>query len=88
MKHATEPALDRVERLLDQLRQRGGLTERQRGVFYRGSRAFLHFHEDPTGLFVDVREAADWERFPVTDAADWPLLLRQVDVALSRRPRP
>ena len=26
-----------------------GLAERSRGVFYRRSRAFLHFHEDPAG---------------------------------------
>ena len=40
-------------------------------MFYRKSQAFLHFHEDPKGLFADLREAmgADFERFDVTAAA-------------------
>ena len=32
-----------------------GLTERTPGTFYRRSRAFLHFHADPAGIFADVR---------------------------------
>ena len=31
------------------------LTERSRGTFYKKSQAFVHFHEDPAGLFADVR---------------------------------
>jgi len=42
-----------------------GLIEMQRGVFYRRSRAFLHFHEDASGLHADVRLADDFERFRV-----------------------
>jgi len=35
-------------------------------VFYRGGKAFLHFHEDPAGLFADARlSGADFERFRV-----------------------
>jgi hypothetical protein len=41
------------------------LTERTPGTFYRGARAFLHFHVDPAGLFADVRAATDWQRLPV-----------------------
>ncbi|MDO8802219.1 hypothetical protein [Phenylobacterium sp.] len=49
-----------------------GLTEKKRGVFYRKSRAFLHFHEDPEGLFGDVRAAddRDFDRFDVTQDGD------------------
>lgn len=72
MKHATPAALDQLEPLLAQIRALGGgLKEKSRGTFYRKSRAFLHFHEDPKGLFADVRDTdgRDFERFDVTNAA-------------------
>jgi hypothetical protein len=62
MKHAGPEALDALEPLLDGLRSVPGLVERKRGVFYRGSRAFLHFHEDPSGLHADVRLEEAFER--------------------------
>ena len=70
MKHASPAALDVLEPLLADLRALSGLTERSRGVFYRKGRAFLHFHEDPKGLFGDVRDEAgvDFDRFDVTEA--------------------
>ena len=70
MKHAGAAALDRLEPLLIQIRALGGLTERSRGVFYLRSRAFLHFHEDPAGLFVDVRrpDGGDFDRIRVDEA--------------------
>lgn len=68
MKHASPAALDALEPLLAELRGLEGLTERSRGVFYRRGRAFLHFHEDPKGLFGDIRDAAglDFERIDVS----------------------
>ncbi len=71
MKHASASALDALEPLLAELRALPGLVERSRGVFYRRSRAFLHFHEDPRGLFADVRDAddRDFERIDVTGDA-------------------
>ena len=62
MKHAGAVTLDQLEPLLSRLRQIAGLKERSRGVFYLGSKAFLHFHEDPAGLFADIR-AADGRNF-------------------------
>ena len=56
MKHATASALDQLEPLLLRLRGLPGMTEKKRGIFYRKSVSFLHFHEDPTGLFADLRE--------------------------------
>lgn len=56
MKHATAPALDQLEPLLVRLRGLPGMTEKKRGIFYRRATSFLHFHEDPTGLYADVRE--------------------------------
>ncbi len=57
MKHAGPAALDRLAPLLAALRTIDGLVERSRGVFYWRARAFLHFHEDPSGLFADIRGA-------------------------------
>jgi len=59
MKHAGPAALDQLEPLLARLRALPGLTEKGRGVFYRRSRAFLHFHEDASGLHADVRLSGD-----------------------------
>jgi len=62
--------LDELEDLRRELRSVDGLKEKTRGVFYRGSRAFLHFHEDPSGLYADVRVDAGFERFRVTTKAE------------------
>ena len=72
MKHAGQAALDQLEPTLAALRALPGLTEKGRGVFYRKSRAFLHFHEDPKGLFADLRDTAgrDFERFDVTQSSE------------------
>jgi hypothetical protein len=72
MRHARDQDLDRLEDLLVRLRALPGLTEKTRGVFYRKSRAFLHFHEDPKGLFADIGE----DRFDVTGEAGRRELLR------------
>ena len=71
MRHARPEALDQLEPLLARVRAITGLKEKSRGVFYRGAKAFLHFHEDPAGLFADIRTAdgRDFERFQV-DAAE------------------
>jgi hypothetical protein len=75
VKHATSSALDLLEPLLVELRKIEGLAERSRGVFYRKGKAFLHFHEDPEGLFADLREGKDFERYRVTGAAERKRLL-------------
>lgn len=83
MKHAGTDALDRLEPLIAELRRLEGLKEKARGVFYRRSRAFLHFHEDPKGLFADVRLAGDdFDRFEVTGEADRAAFLARVREAL------
>ena len=70
MKHAGPEALDRLALLLAAVRARPELVERRPGVFYRKSRAFLHFHEDPEGLFADIRPGDAWLRVNVSSAAD------------------
>jgi hypothetical protein len=82
MKHAGAEALDRLEPLLRELRARRGLKEKSRGTFYRGGRAFLHFHEHGDEFFADVRLRDDFERFPATTPAERKTLLRRVDTAL------
>jgi len=67
MRHARDQDLDRIETLLAQVRTLPGLVEKKRGVFYRKSRGFLHFHEDPKGMFADISDPD--ERMDVTDAA-------------------
>jgi hypothetical protein len=82
MKHATSQAIDRLEPFLVKLRSLSGLKEKSRGVFYRNGRAFLHFHEDPAGLFADVRFSDDFERVETTRAGQRALLLRRIREAL------
>ena len=76
MRHARDQDLDRLDDLLARLRALPGLTEKKRGVFYRKSRAFLHFHEDPKGLFADISDPD--ERIEVTDAAGQARLVEMV----------
>ena len=75
MKHAGPDSLDRIEPLLQEIRGVPGLTEKSRGVFYKGSKAFLHFHEDPSGMHADVRLADDFERYRVESAEEQQALL-------------
>jgi hypothetical protein len=65
MRHATSAALDELEPLLERLRSVPGLVEKRRGIFYRRSKAFLHFHEDPSGIHADVRFGEEFERVRV-----------------------
>jgi hypothetical protein len=67
MRHARDQDLDRIDELLAQVRTLPGLIEKKRGVFYRKSRAFLHFHDDPKGMFADISDPD--ERIDVTDSA-------------------
>ncbi len=78
MRHAGAEALDRLEPLLEKLRGVPGLVERKRGNFGRGSRAFLHFHEDPAGLFADLKVGEEWERLRATTAREQQAVLRRV----------
>lgn len=83
MRHITDAGLDDLEPLLERLRGLDGLVERKRGNFTRGSRAFLHFHEDPAGYFADVRLSDDFERFRVQTKAEQARLVAAVKTALS-----
>ena len=84
MKHAGSEALSALGGLLDEIRSREGLVERRPGVFYRKGRAFLHFHEDPSGLHADMRLGTAWERLRVQTGAERETLLSRLGEALSR----
>ncbi|MGD0442609.1 MAG: hypothetical protein ABSA39_01615 [Edaphobacter sp.] len=78
MRHAGAAVLDAIEPMLIELRRLEGIRERSRGVFYRKSSAFLHFHEDPAGIFVDLRTDCEWLRLPVNKSSERRYLVRLV----------
>jgi hypothetical protein len=88
MKHATASTLATLDPLLAELRALPGLVERKHGTFYRRSRAFLHFHEDPAGLFADARlDGSAFARLPVNTLQERRALVVAVRAALARLER-
>ena len=83
VKHAGGEALEQLERLLVQLRGIVALKEKRPGVFYHRSKAFLHFHEDPSGYFADLRCDGAFSRVGVTTASQQKLLIARVRKELS-----
>ena len=82
MRHARPEDLDRIEPLLDDIRALvagRALKEKKRGVFYLKSKSFLHFHEDPKGMFADVGLGDDFERIRVDEPAGAALLLQRIE---------
>ena len=82
MKHAGAEALDTIEELLAKVRRHPDLVERKRGTFYRKSSAFLHFHEDPGGMFADLKLDGDFQRFRVSTRREQGAFLHRVAAAL------
>jgi N-acetylglutamate synthase-like GNAT family acetyltransferase len=84
MRHARSDDLDRIESLLASLRTIDALKEKSRGTFYRGSKAFLHFHEHEGDIVCDVRLVGpDFDRRIVTSLAAQRSLVTDVRRALS-----
>ena len=83
MKHAGPGTLARISPLLEELRARPVLRERRPGVFELRSRAFLHFHDDPGGIFADLRLGEGFVRLPVTSTSQQSDLLARIDECLS-----
>ena len=67
MKHAGPATLDLLESFLAEVRRLPEFEEKSRGTFYRNGSATLHFHEDPTGIFADVKIEGKWYRCDVTN---------------------
>lgn len=83
MKHAGKDTLRQLSDLLDQIRLRPGIKERGLGIFYRKSKSFLHFHEDPAGVFADISGRNDFDRYPVNTIKQRKALLAAIDRALN-----
>lgn len=88
MRHATQEDLDRLAALLAELRELPQLRERKRGYFSRGSRAFLHFHEDAGDLYVDVKLDGAFRRMRVTSPGEQADFLAQVHRAVAGQQQP
>ena len=57
--------------MLCQLRKDSTLVERTPGSFYRKSKAFLHFHEDASGTYADVKlNGEDFTRIRVSTSQE------------------
>jgi hypothetical protein len=85
LRHARADDLVVIEPVLAEIRTHQELMERSPGTFYRKSQAFLHFHEDPAGLFADVRLAPGdaFTRLRVSTKAEQRAFLSAVRKALS-----
>jgi hypothetical protein len=77
LKHAGSASINTLNDLLDQIRGEKVLKEKKPGVFYLKSTAFLHFHEDVSGLFADLRVNDAWQRFPVTALSEQELFIEK-----------
>ena len=82
MKHAGTAALGSIAGFLSEVGSRTELTERKPGIFYRKSNAFLHFHEDPAGLFADLKNGRKFERLPVNSPEEREALLARIAALL------
>jgi hypothetical protein len=78
MRHATSETLKELGPLLDEVRSVPSLVEKKPGVFYRRSKAFLHFHEDPSGIHADVRFGTEFERVRVETNAEREALMARI----------
>jgi hypothetical protein len=78
---ARKEALDELEPFLERLRAIPGLVERTHGVFYVRSRAFLHFHEDPSGMHADVRLGPEFTRVRAETAEEQDALVARIEEA-------
>lgn len=84
MRHATPQTLEMLAGLLTELRAIDGIVEKRPGAFSRGSRAFLHFHDDPTGRYADVRFGDEFERVRVTTKREQQALVSRIRAELKR----
>ncbi len=83
MRHVREDDLTRLSALMALVRAFPTIRERTPGVFYRGGKAFLHFHEDGGELFADVRLCgAEFERVRVSAPPEQRALGRRIAAAL------
>ncbi|MBC7474564.1 MAG: hypothetical protein H7263_09760 [Candidatus Sericytochromatia bacterium] len=78
MKHAQENILDKFVIKINKIRDLTDLKEKKKGIFYKKSSAFLHFHQDNNLLFVDLKIEKKLVRFKTEENREWALLLKQI----------
>jgi hypothetical protein len=84
VRHPRDGELVPLAPVLEQLRAVDGLVERKPGVFYRRSKAFLHFHVDGDDFYADARlDGATFERMKVTTKAEQRALVAAVRRAVT-----
>ena len=83
MKHAGAETLRALDKLLVGIRK-CELNEIKPGIFYQKRTAFLHFHEDPAGLFADVKMLSAYRRYPVNSRAQQHALLKVIKEQLKQ----
>ena len=71
-----------LEPVLARIRKHEQLKEKKRGSFYRKGKGFLHFHEDPAGLFADVCIGAENQRLRVSTRQEQKALLSKIQELL------
>jgi hypothetical protein len=74
--------LEGLKPLLDVLRAHPALRELRPAEFYLDDRSFVHFHEEPEGVFADVLFTKGRVHMPVSSAAEQGELLERVDQVL------
>ena len=85
MRHITPARLAAIEPLLERIRLLDGLLEKKTGIFYRKSRAFLHFHEQGDEIFADVRlDGVEFSRLPSTSKGQQEALVVGIEKSLRR----
>jgi hypothetical protein len=82
VRRAGSATLERIEPLLQALRAHPALTERRPGHFFLQSREVLHFHDDPNGVFADLRLANGFVRLCVTSSGEQAELLDRLEDCL------
>jgi hypothetical protein len=75
--------LEQIAPLLEELRAHPSLRERRPGHFFLGCQEVLHFHDDPSGIFADLRLGGGFVRFCVTCAEEQLELLGRIEECLA-----
>jgi hypothetical protein len=76
VKHVGANTLEALASLLRRVGEHAALTERTPGSFYRKSKAYLHFHEDPNGIYANVKlSGTEFTRVPATTSQEQERLL-------------
>ena len=82
MKRTGAATLERIAPLLQELRAHPALREGRPGHFFLNSGEVLHFHDDPAGVFADLRLAEGFVRLCVTTSAEQAELLGRIEDCL------